>query len=194
MTASVPFDASPQLTDIINYRGGHLQVVACAGSGKTESISRRVASLVVEGVEPCAIVAFTFTQRAAASLKARITRRVAEAKDAEFLDRLGPTFVGTIHSYCMRLLQEHVPQYGNHDGVGTASPRRPRRSRVQPTGTPVSRHPGPLAHNRAVPAQRRRHRQRTRARREDRGTFGACCICSSKRPLGTSTSLVRSGG
>ena len=32
-----------------------------------------------------------------------------------FLDRLGPMFVGTIHSYCFRLLQDHVPCFGNYD-------------------------------------------------------------------------------
>ena len=32
-----------------------------------------------------------------------------------FLDRLGPMFVGTIHSYCLQMLQTHVPRYGNFD-------------------------------------------------------------------------------
>src|SRR5207249_9969429 len=92
-----------------------LQVIACAGSGKTESISRRIASLIAEGAEPGSIVAFTFTERAADELKERITRRVGEAMGATYLDRLGPMFVGTIHAYCFRLLQDHVPQYGNYD-------------------------------------------------------------------------------
>jgi DNA helicase-2/ATP-dependent DNA helicase PcrA len=54
---------------VIAHRGGHLQVVACAGAGKTEAISRRVAALIEEGVEPSQIVAFTFTERAAEGLK-----------------------------------------------------------------------------------------------------------------------------
>lgn len=112
---SPPFKPSPEQELVINHRGGHLQVIACAGAGKTEAISRRVASLVEEGVEPGQIIAFTFTERAAASLKARITSRIAQSKGAGFLDRLGPMFIGTIHSYCLRLLQDHVPGYGNHD-------------------------------------------------------------------------------
>jgi DNA helicase-2/ATP-dependent DNA helicase PcrA len=106
---------SPDQQRAINYRGGDLQLIACAGSGKTESISRRVAALINEGAEPASIVAFTFTERAAAELKERISRRVADVKGRAFLDRLGPMFVGTIHSYCFRLLQEHVPKYGNYD-------------------------------------------------------------------------------
>jgi DNA helicase II / ATP-dependent DNA helicase PcrA len=100
---------------VIAHRGGHLQVIACAGAGKTEAISRRVSSLIEEGVEPAQIVAFTFTERAATALKTRIARRIAEAKGQAFLDRLGPMFVGTIHAYCLHMLQDHVPEFGNFD-------------------------------------------------------------------------------
>lgn len=106
---------SPPQQQVVDHRGSDLQVIACAGSGKTESISRRVAALIAEGSEPSSIVAFTFTERAAAELKERITRRVAERMGVAFRDRLGPMFVGTIHSYCFRILQDHVPRYGNYD-------------------------------------------------------------------------------
>lgn len=100
---------------VVNHRGSDLQVIACAGSGKTESIARRVAALIDEGEAPDSIVAFTFTERAAAELKDRIIRRVADVKGKEFRDRLGPMFVGTIHAYCFRILQDHVPKFGNYD-------------------------------------------------------------------------------
>src|SRR6476660_817073 len=106
---------SPEQEAVVGHRGSDLQVIACAGSGKTESISRRVAALIAEGAEPASIVAFTFTERAASELKDRITRRVAGRMGEAFRDRLGPMFVGTIHAYCFRLLQDHVPQYGNYD-------------------------------------------------------------------------------
>ena len=100
---------------VVEHRGTPLQVIACAGSGKTESISRRVAALIAEGAEPASIVAFTFTERAAAELKERIVRRVSDLLGAGHRDRLGPMFVGTIHGYCFRLLQDHVPKFGNFD-------------------------------------------------------------------------------
>ncbi len=100
---------------VINTRGADLQVIACAGSGKTESISRRVAALINDGEAPDSIVAFTFTERAAIELKERIYRRVEEVKGKDFLGRLGSMFVGTIHGYCFRLLKFHVPKYGNYD-------------------------------------------------------------------------------
>ena len=96
--SSVKFAPSPEQQMVIDHRGGHLQVVACAGAGKTEAISRRVASLIAEGIEPCQIVAFTFTERAAESLETRITRKVAETKGEVFLDRLGPVLVAAAFS------------------------------------------------------------------------------------------------
>ena len=89
--------------------------MACAGSGKTEAMARRVATLLSEGAPPASIVAFTFTERAATELKDRITRRVTESEGTAFRDRLGPMYVGTIHAYCYQLLQTHVPRYGNYD-------------------------------------------------------------------------------
>ena len=95
--SSVKFSPSPEQPAVIDHRGGHLQVIACAGAGRTEAISRRVASLIEEGVEPCQIIAFTFTERAAESPKTRITRKVAERKGEGLLDRLGPTFTLTTY-------------------------------------------------------------------------------------------------
>lgn len=112
-----PFTLSPAQQQVVDRRGGHLQVIACAGSGKTESISRRVAALIGEGATPESIIAFTFTEKAAGELKDRIYRRVAEVKGQEYLGRLGPMFVGTIHGYCFRMLQEQVPAFGNYDVI-----------------------------------------------------------------------------
>jgi len=113
--AVTTFEPSPEQRKVIAYRGGHLQVIACAGSGKTEAISQRVAALIVEGTPPAGIVAFTFTERAATSLKTRILQRVADKLGANVLDSLSPMFVGTIHSYGLRLLQQHVPEYADFE-------------------------------------------------------------------------------
>ena len=101
----------------VEYRGGHLQIIASAGSGKTEVVSQRVAGLLADGIEPASIVAFTFTERAAAELKSRIERRIEmhPKLGKPFLDRLGPMFVGTIHAYCFDLLRQHVPKYETFD-------------------------------------------------------------------------------
>jgi DNA helicase II / ATP-dependent DNA helicase PcrA len=100
---------------VVAHRGSDLQIVACAGAGKTEAISRRIAALIAEGTEPEAIVAFTFTERAAGELKNRVAQRVLEQVGPSARDSLGRMFIGTIHGYCFRLLQDHVPRFGNYD-------------------------------------------------------------------------------
>lgn len=110
---------APRLTgdalQAVLHRGSHLQIIASAGSGKTEVVAQRVADLLADGEAPAGIIAFTFTERAASELKARISARVVERLGAEALDRLGAAFVGTIHAYCFRLLQQHVPRYETYD-------------------------------------------------------------------------------
>jgi DNA helicase II / ATP-dependent DNA helicase PcrA len=44
------------------HRGSYLQIIASAGSGKTE-VARRFAELMADGVDPAGIIAFTFTER-----------------------------------------------------------------------------------------------------------------------------------
>lgn len=97
------------------HRGSHLQIIASAGSGKTEVVAQRVASLLADGVPALGIVAFTFTERAAAELKHRIAERVEESLGEGSLDLLGTMFVGTIHAYCFRMLQARVPRYETYD-------------------------------------------------------------------------------
>ncbi|HUZ52939.1 MAG TPA: ATP-dependent DNA helicase, partial [Streptosporangiaceae bacterium] len=97
------------------HRGTHLQIIASAGSGKTEVVAQRFAELISSGADPAGIIAFTFTERAAQELKARISARVEERLGPGALDRLGAAFVGTIHAYCFRLLQQHVPRYETFD-------------------------------------------------------------------------------
>ena len=110
-TAAIPV-LEGEAADAVAHRGGHVQIIAAAGSGKTEVVSQRVA--VAAGrrrADPASIVAFTFTEKAAEELKERIRRagRPRSVGDGA-LDQLGRLFVGTIHAYCFRLLQSHVPR------------------------------------------------------------------------------------
>lgn len=97
--------------EAVAHRDGHIQIIASAGSGKTEVVAQRVASLLVEGELPESIVAFTFTEKAASELKERIRERVTALQGEAASDQLGRLFVGTIHAYCFRMLQTYVPKY-----------------------------------------------------------------------------------
>lgn len=95
--------------EAIGHREGNLLILACAGSGKTEVISRRIAELVRDGTPRSAIIAFTFMDRAADELKARIRRHLETLCPDD--PSLGDMYVGTVHSFCLQLLREINPAY-----------------------------------------------------------------------------------
>ena len=101
----------------IGHSDGNLQIIACAGSGKTEVVARRVATLLKNGAEsglaPRNIVAFTFTDKAAAELKERIITRCRE--ELGDVHGMAEMFVGTIHAFCLELLKTEVPKYLKFD-------------------------------------------------------------------------------
>lgn len=85
-----------------------LQIIACAGSGKTQVIAQRIATILGQpGVEPKNVIAFTFTEKAAAELKERILAIVEQAH-GEIIG-LAEMYVGTMHGYALDLLQRLVP-------------------------------------------------------------------------------------
>src|SRR5438093_9724024 len=97
----------------IEHKGGNLQLIACTGSGKTEVVARRVVHLLTPGragtLAPRNIVAFTFTDKAAAELKERIITRARQALGD--VTGLAEMFVGTIHAFCLELLKSEAPKY-----------------------------------------------------------------------------------
>ena len=115
MTSSLAPQLEGDARKAVLHRGTHLQIIASAGSGKTEVVAQRFAELIASGADPAGIISFTFTERAARELKARISARVEERLGIQAIDRLGAAFVGTIHAYCFRLLQQHVPRYETFD-------------------------------------------------------------------------------
>lgn len=100
-----------------------LLVVAGAGSGKTEVMSRRVAWWVrVDGVSKGAIAAFTFTNAAAEEMKFRVRRQIQRTTSDDEDVTLGDMYVGTIHSFCLAQLREHAPdEYYNYDVIDEAA-------------------------------------------------------------------------
>ena len=82
-TPTTTMNLTPSQTSAISSPMGNLQLIACAGSGKTEVVARRVVQLLTPGPNggllPRNIVAFTFTEKAAAELKERIVKRCRAA-------------------------------------------------------------------------------------------------------------------
>ncbi|MGD8286871.1 MAG: ATP-dependent helicase [Desulfobacterales bacterium] len=93
----------PQLKAVTNTTGP-LLVIAGAGSGKTRTLTYRVARLVEEGVPPSSILLLTFTRRAAREMLRRAT---------ELLDhRCGKVAGGTFHSFANASLRKYATHMG----------------------------------------------------------------------------------
>ena len=87
----------------------NLQIIACAGSGKTEVITRRIAHILKtkSDVKAKNMVAFTFTEKAAASMKARIAKTMADDENFDINDM----YIGTIHGFCYHLLHKYTEEF-----------------------------------------------------------------------------------
>jgi DNA helicase-2/ATP-dependent DNA helicase PcrA len=112
-------DGSPKLSvdqrAAVLSKSRYSRVIAGAGAGKTETLTRRIVYLLsAEEVKPTSIVAFTFTEKAAQSMKSRIYQRVGEICGQEATANLGEMYVGTIHAYAKRILEDHF-RFGNHN-------------------------------------------------------------------------------
>ncbi len=87
----------------------HLRIIACAGSGKTTTIAGKVAHLLNPqngyDLKPSNIIAFTYTEKAAAELKSKILNVV------EHQSGMANMYIGTIHGWCLKALQENEYLY-----------------------------------------------------------------------------------
>jgi DNA helicase-2/ATP-dependent DNA helicase PcrA len=158
----------PALTDqqqrAVEHTGGHLLIVAGAGTGKTTTLASRLAALVERGVSPERILLLTFSRRAAAEL----LRRAEVLAGHDVARRV---WGGTFHAVANRVLRRHGPLLGldpdftvldqadaadllalvrselhAHDAVASHDRRRAKKdtmaailSRVVNTTTPLSR-------------------------------------------------------
>src|SRR5437764_5792555 len=101
---------APRLTTeqrrAIALRDGDLLLDASAGSGKTSVLVERFARAVVQdGVDVEAILAITFTEKAAAELRDRIRARLRSLGASEQARDTEGAFISTIHGFCARVLR-----------------------------------------------------------------------------------------
>jgi len=80
---------------------GPLLILAGAGSGKTKTLTHRIALLIAEkGIWPSQILAVTFTNKAAKEMRERLSHLIKQPNDRSFMP-----WMGTFHGICVRLLR-----------------------------------------------------------------------------------------
>ncbi len=131
---------TPAQRDAITHAGGGLLVSAAAGSGKTSVLAERCVHVVCDAADRCDVhqlLVVTFTEAAAAEMKGRIGRALADrhAKGpgdytARQLANLDRASISTLHAFCARLLRQHFhlvgldPAFRIFDGDESAMRKR----------------------------------------------------------------------
>lgn len=96
-------DLNEEQREAVLHRDGPCMVLAGAGSGKTRVLTRRVAHLIETGVRQDAVLAITFTNKAAQEMRTRVNRQI-------------PNYAGrwiqTFHAACNRILRMNIQELG----------------------------------------------------------------------------------
>jgi ATP-dependent exoDNAse (exonuclease V) beta subunit len=113
-TVTPPREPTPEQAAAIAVRGRDVLLEAGAGTGKTGVMVDRYCRLVCDsGLSPDSILAFTFTDKAAAELRQRIRTELARRAErgseraAAALAGIGGAWITTIHGFCNRVLAAH---------------------------------------------------------------------------------------
>lgn len=95
---------NPQQLAAVNYDGGPCLIVAGAGTGKTKTLTTKIAKLISDGYNPSRILAVTFTNKAAGEMRERVEQLVPGSARR--------VWIHTFHSFGVRILRQHAEKLG----------------------------------------------------------------------------------
>ncbi len=89
---------NPKQSEAVQYFAGPLLILAGAGTGKTKTLTSKIALLIASGVPPQRILAITFTNKAAQEMQQRVARLVPYS---------GGMWIHTFHALGARIIRAH---------------------------------------------------------------------------------------
>lgn len=96
---------NPRQREAVETLSGPLLILAGAGSGKTRTLTHRIANLISHGVKPSRILAVTFTNKAANEMKERLAKLLNAP--INFMP-----YMGTFHGICVKILRQECDAAG----------------------------------------------------------------------------------
>jgi DNA helicase-2/ATP-dependent DNA helicase PcrA len=98
---------NPAQQEAVQTMSGPVLILAGAGSGKTKTLTHRIAALIESGVLPSEILALTFTNKAAREMRERLARILGRENSFSFMP-----WMGTFHSICVKMLRIEAENVG----------------------------------------------------------------------------------
>ena len=86
---------------------GPVLILAGAGSGKTKTLTHRIANIIAHGISPNEILAVTFTNKAAKEMRMRLAALLGVQEGRGFMP-----YMGTFHGICVRILRIEAENIG----------------------------------------------------------------------------------
>ena len=102
---------NPQQRDAVVTHRGPVLILAGAGTGKTRTLTCRIAHMIRKGISPDHILAVTFTNKAAKEMLERVNEMVPRERNDDGSKPARPT-ICTFHSLCVRILRQHIELLG----------------------------------------------------------------------------------
>ncbi len=102
---------NPEQREAAETIHGPLLILAGAGTGKTRTITYRVAHMIDQGISPRRILAVTFTNKAAREMQQRAAKLMPNPSTRDDGKPRKPT-ICTFHSLCVRILRRHIEKLG----------------------------------------------------------------------------------
>ena len=105
---------NPEQQRAVLQSEGAVLILAGAGSGKTKTLTHRIAYLIDEKkVHPDRILAVTFTNKAAQEMRERIERLLSQSEAAEYGAVVLPPNIGTFHNICAKILRREIEVFSS---------------------------------------------------------------------------------